>query len=647
MDTSTSRALTDELLRADARDLRRAIDRADPMVLRGVLFQLTGDRGLTRGRIEKRPVGAMEAAFLADPDDERRVRDLAVDLLLDLRDRGGTVQIGPEDRLLESMALTAGDPIDPSELEVWTEELALDPWCRSLAWRRPPAAETLSDVSVLVIGAGIGGINAAVQLKRAGFSFQVVEKNAGIGGTWWENRYPGARVDTSNRSYSYVYAVDYPLSSPYGTQAENERYLNWVVDEFGVRDDIELETEVLDLDWVEDQARWKATVRRADGTQETRYATFVISAVGFLARPSSPAIEGADLFEGRAFHSARWPDDLDVTGQRVAVIGSGCTGYQLDAELAGKVGHLHVFQRTAQWLFERPGYLAEYPDEVKWLSRNVPFYNNFMRFRTSWMAGPHVQSRAFFRDPDWHDPDSLSEANHRTRQQRIEFLRSKLGSRPDLLEKMIPPHPPLTARPVAVDADFSIADALLRDDVTLVTEGIDTFTPRGIRTRDGVEHEVDVVVYATGFKANDFLWPMTIRGRDGRTVEDLWSIDGARAWTGVMLPGFPNLFMLYGPNTNPLSLGAVTYSELMTRFALERMEDVIEQGAASVEVTREAYDRYNRALDAQESRRTWSYEKSTSYFLNSHGRSATNFPFEGTDLWRWLRHPDPEALEVR
>lgn len=613
---------------------------ADPMALRGWLHWLTGDETLDAAVVRK-PYGVAEAMGLAGPADAAVIREKAAAFL---RSRGdGDVPRGPADRLPRSLELAAGEPIAPDELELWTEELALDPWARSLRWQREVSTE---GVFVLVVGAGLGGLNAAVQLKRAGIPFAVLEKNPGVGGTWYENRYPGARVDSPSRTYTHLFGVDHVYPNPFCAQADNEKYFNWVADEFAVRGDIHFDTEVRSMVWDEDTGTWTVTAQGPEGERVWR-ATAIISAVGFLSRPNVPELPGAEAFHGPAFHTARWPRDLDLTGKRVAVIGSGCTGYQMVPELADLAEHVTIFQRTPQWTFDRPGYTRPFPEQALWLERNVPYYANFLRFRISWLTGPHVQSKAFTIDPEWDDPDTISPLNKRIRDGRMEFLRKKLGEHPDLLAKMVPPHPPMSARPVAVDAEYSILDALLRDDVDLVTEGINRLTEHGIQTLDGREHPFDVIVYATGFKANDFLWPMEVKGRGGESLEALWARDGARAWVGTMLPGFPNFFMLYGPNTNPFSLGVVTFSEIMTRFALERVEELLLTGATSVEVTQEAYRRHNAELDEREKLRAWSDPRAHNYYRNVHGRSAANSPFEGTEVWRWLRHPDPGDFLLR
>jgi 4-hydroxyacetophenone monooxygenase len=265
----------------------------------------------------------------------------------------------------------------------------------------------------------------------------------------------------------------------------------------------------------------------------------VVSAVGMMSRPSIPAIAGAGDFTGLAFHSSWWPEDLSLGGKRIGVIGTGCSGVQLIPVVAKQAGHVVVFQRTPQWLFDHPGYLAPYPPEVNWLDRNLPLYSNLMRFRAHWLASPYLSEPKRVIDPDFVDPHACSAVNKRLREERLAFLERKLGSRPDLLERMIPPHPPYSTRPVQVDSGDCYYDALLRDDVTLETDGIDRITGRGVRTVAGTEHDLDVLVYATGFRTNEVLWPMEVRGRGGETIEALWAKDGPRAYLGTMAPGSP------------------------------------------------------------------------------------------------------------
>jgi 4-hydroxyacetophenone monooxygenase len=642
-----------ELLTASDEVIDDSVAYADPMLLRGLLYQLTEDSDLVDVPLTPTVVGGCREMYtVSEVSDRDSIRRKAAAFLRAHRDAGAReLPIGPPDRLLRSLSLTAGVEIDPRELELWLEELALDPWARGLRWSEGVAPAQVSDFSVVVIGAGMGGLNAAVLLQQAGIPFTVLEKNSSVGGTWYENRYPGARVDSPSRIYSHVYGVDFPRPYPFCPKEENEKYFNWVADTFDVRRTIRFHTEVTSIVWDDAAQLWEITADDPEGGQTWR-ANAVISAVGFLSRPNIPKLEGIEHFRGRWFHTARWPDDVDLDAKRVAVVGTGCTGYQAIPEIVSNAQHVYVFQRTPNWIYEAPGYLAPYPDQVTWLDRCFPYYTNFARFQVSYMQRPQNTLAALQVDPDFHDEHAVSKVNKKIRDERIAFLQSKLGHRPDLLEKMIPTAPPMAARPVLVDRDHSILDVLLRDDVTLETRGIRRVTEDSIELPDGTRYEVDVIALATGFKANDFLWPMEVRGRDGRRIEDLWAKDGARAYLGSMLPGFPNFFMVYGPNTNLLSgMQVVDMEELVTRFALESLGGLVEAGRRTVEVTEDAYWRFNGVLDDAEQLMTYVDPRAHNYYQNEYGRSAANNPLDTRLLWNWLRDPagrrvGDEALEI-
>jgi 4-hydroxyacetophenone monooxygenase len=629
-----------ELLNATDDVIDDAVKYADPMVLRGLLYLLTGDESIALIAVSPPGFRFLEGTSVTDPADIALLKAKAADFLKAYRDAGaGDLPIGPKERLHRSLNLTAGRDISDAEVEFWLEQLAIDPFVRGLSWQSPPLPERLAEFSVAVIGAGMGGLNVAVQLKRAGLPFVVLEKNPSVGGTWYENRYPGARVDSPSRGYSHVFGVDYVWPGPFCPQSENEKYFNWVADNFAIRDRIEFNTEVKSVIWDDQAALWEIKAVGPQGLRTVR-ANAVFSCVGFLSRPNLPEINGMDTFTGPAFHTARWPSDLDVTGKRIAVIGTGCSGYQMVPELAKLADHTYVFQRTPNWCYDLPGYLKPFPPQVNWLDRNLPYHSNFMRYRIAILAGPENVRPRWEIDPNFSDPHARSALNKSIRDERISFMRRKLADRPELFEKMLPEAPPMAARPILVDPDYSIFDALLRDNVTLVSDGIERITPDGILARDGHEYPVDIIVFATGFKANDFLWPMEVRGRGGQRVEELWEKDGARAYLGAMLPGFPNFFIVYGPNSNSVSgLQIPDFEEIVTRFGLECIRGLIEQGKRTVDVTTDAYWRFNDVLDRWEAFKIYMDPRANNYYRNKHGRSAGNSPIDSRLMWGWLRSP--------
>jgi 4-hydroxyacetophenone monooxygenase len=627
-----------ELLQASDQFIEDAVKFGDPLTLRGLIYQLTGDEALAEIELASVRFFFADAWAPARPEDVALIHSKAADYLKLYRDQGaGEVGIGPMERLPRSLELAAGEPIAAGEMDMWIEETGLDPWARSLRWQRPPPVERLQAFKVAVIGCGLGGIAAAVQLRHAGIPYVVLEKNSGVGGTWFENRYPGARVDTPSRAYTHIFGAEFVFGSPFSPQADNEKYFNWATDRHGIRGDIHFNTEVESLTWDEATKVWRIVARGPDGAR--RYeANAVICATGLLARPNVPVIEGMNDFKGPIFHTARWPSDLEVSGKRVAVVGTGATGYQLVPELAKVAQHVHLIQRKPQWVFPLPGYLHPLPPEVTWLDRNLPFHINFMRFRTNWLTGEKVYTPIFTADLEWRDPHSRSALNHSIRNERIAYLSEKFKDRPDLAANMIPPHPPFSARPILVDANYNIYDALLRDNVTLVAGGIQRLTHDGLVV-DGRHYPADIIVLATGFRANDLLAPMQIRGRGGLKVEQRWAKDGARAYvSGSMMPGFPNLFMLYGPNTNPSAGGGIVNTEeMVTRFALECIEKLILEGKHAIDVTEEAFSRYNEELDQREAQKIYTDPRAQNFYMNQYARSSVMLPFSPSELWNKLR----------
>jgi 4-hydroxyacetophenone monooxygenase len=630
-----------ELRAADDAVIDDAVKYADPMVLRGLLYQMTGDPEVAAVKTRTIQAGFAEIAAPATPEDVDFLRAKAAEFLKAYRDNGaGVVDVGPRERLPTSMGLMLGRELTGEDLTHHLEELALDPAARALRWRETPDPERLKDFTVTVIGAGMGGLNAALQLRQAGFPFTVIEKNDGVGGTWWENRYPGARVDTPSRSYTHIFGVDFPYPNPYCAAHENVKYFNWVADTFDLRKHIQFNTEVKSMAWEEAAGEWAIDIEGPDGARTIR-SRAVITAVGFLNRPNIPDIPGAKDFAGPSWHTARWPESFDLKGKRVAVVGTGATGYQMIPELALEADHVTVFQRTPQWMVPSPGYRSPFPPQVNWLDRNLPLYTNFMRIKGCTLDGLTNVAKI---DPDFDDPYACSATNKRARDVSVAFLERKLGD-PALVAAMTPAHPVWSARAIIVDPEYSVLDAIQRDNVTLVTSGIERIEPGGVEDKDGALHEADVIVYATGFHATEYLYPMTITGRDGQTIDQLWAKDGARAYLGCMMPGFPNLWSIYGPNTNG-ALSVSSFHEKVALYAMQCLEDLVLGNGGVVDVKPEAYWRYNALVDERNLGMAWSDPRAHNYYWTAYGRSAVMNPFYSAEMSAWLRRPDPADLEI-
>lgn len=635
--------VTDELREAGDEVIENATSHADAMILRGLLYQLTGDREAAEVGVHRDMEHPLASPRTERDEDARMLRRKAADYLKALRDSSATtVRIGARGTIPTSMRLASGVDIPDEGIALWQEELALDPSVRGLTWNREPTAQQLAAFPVIVIGAGMAGLNAALQLKRAGLPFTVLEKNAGPGGTWYENRYPGCRLDTPSRAYTHTVGVDFPYTYAYSPAAETKKYTDWFASHFDLERHIAFDTEVVSLTWDDASSTWVVVAEGPEGRRTLR-ARGVMSAVGFLNRPNIPSIDGQNRFAGPAWHTARWPEAADLTGKRVAVIGTGCTGYQLIPELVKQVEHLVVFQRTPQWLFDVEGYLNPLPKEAMWLERNFPFYTNYLRFRELHVFEDTAGLTLI--DPAFDDPHTRSESNRRIRELCLSFLERKLDD-PDLVQKMTPPHPPRSARAVLVDPEYSVLDALVRDDVTLVSDGIARLTADGVEASDGTLYGVDAIVYATGFRATEYLFPMQITGRDGSTVEELWRDGGARSHRFSMIPGFPNFWMLYGPNTNG-GLQPAAFDELVTRYALQCMERLVLDCLAAVEPDVDAYWRFSHEVDEANAKRMWSDPRARNYYWTEHGRSSVMCPFLGREVYQYLREPDFSELVVR
>ncbi|KDF00152.1 4-hydroxyacetophenone monooxygenase [Mycolicibacterium aromaticivorans JS19b1 = JCM 16368] len=604
------------------------------------LVHITGDPRFIR-EFTQAGVFLNEVQGFMSEEDKAKARALALPIIADYRDRGcpGPVPLSPE-LIGEMLDWTACEHVDDEYRPMVLEEMDLE----DVDPRRPVALDPAAtdDFPVVVIGCGESGLLAGIRLKQANIPFTIVEKNAGPGGTWWENSYPGARVDVANHFYCYSFEPSNDWSHYFAEQPELRAYFETVLDRHQLDANVRWQTEVVSAAWSDADGIWRVTLRDKDGNESTIAARAVITAVGQLNRPALPDIEGADTFEGPAFHSAAWDHSVDLTGKRVALIGAGASGFQIAPAIADQVAHLTVFQRTAQWMFPNPMYHDSVPDGVRWAMNHLPYYNRWYRFLLLW-PGADKGLEAARSDPDYVHPDdpnyAVSEINAMARLMFTDWITTQVGDDQDLLAKVLPDYPATGKRTLQDNGTW--LTTLRRDDVELVRTPIERITPHGVVTADGVAHDIDVIVYATGFRATEVLYPMQITGRDGVELRASWG-ERPAAYLGITVPGFPNFFMLYGPGNHLAHGGSLIFnSELQMRYVNSCLADIVENDWKAVEPTAEATEAWHRKHQDEINQMVWAHPSiEHSYFKNRDGEIHTVSPWRLPVYWNAIRTPD-------
>jgi len=456
---------------------------------------------------------------------------------------------------------------------------------------------------VAIIGAGAGGLGLAIRLaKSRRRDFVLFEASDGVGGTWRSNTYPGAACDVPSHLYSYSFALKPDWSRTYAAQPEILRYFEECAERFGIARHVRPHTRITSAHWQEGRKRWHLT----DSAGSRYEADVLVSAVGTFAMPSRPDILGLDSFVGPCFHSARWEHEHDLAGRRVAVIGTGASAAQIVPELAKAAAAVHVYQRTPQWILPRSD-KAFTEEEKRRFARN-PIAARRHRRELYWAFENTIAFRHGEVGAEQLKAVALSHLDYRIKDDE---LRSKLT--PDF---------PFGCKRSLVSSDFF--KAVLRDNVELVTEPIDRVTTNGIVTADGRERPVDAIVLATGFKATEYLQGIDVVGAGGRRLHDDWS-EVPHAYMGLTVTGYPNFFMLYGPNTNQGGNSIILILEAQATYVLSALRAMRWHRVRAVDVRRDVMDAYNRELQKALDGTIWN-DGCQSYFKNANGKIATQLP---------------------
>jgi cation diffusion facilitator CzcD-associated flavoprotein CzcO len=473
---------------------------------------------------------------------------------------------------------------------------------------------------VAIVGAGFSGLGMAIRLKQAGTEdFVVLERAGDLGGTWRDNRYPGCQCDVESNLYSFSFAPNPGWTRLFPLQQEIWDYLERCADRFGVRPKLLFNHAVTAAEWQEDEARW---LIRTTGGELT--ADLLVGAAGPLSEPSTPAIPGLSDFKGARFHSACWDDSVDLRGKRVAVVGTGASATQLVPRIQPLVARLHLFQRTPAWILphrDRP-----VRPVARALYRHLPWLQRAVRTGVYW----------------WRESFALAFMKVRPGSAPERFARGHLEAQvadPDLRRRLTPDYA-VGCKRILISNDFY--PAIQQPNVELVTEGIREVRPRSIVTAGGTEHEIDVLILATGFKVTDIPFGRAVRGRDGKLLADRWQ-GSPRAYRGTTVAGFPNLFLLLGPNTGLGHTSVLIMLEAQIRYVLDALRHLRRRRKSLLEVRPEAEEAFNAKIQSELAGTVWNSGGCKSWYLDQRGGNPIIWPGMTWPYVRLMRRFDPAA----
>ena len=480
-------------------------------------------------------------------------------------------------------------------------------------------------VSVLVIGAGFGGLGLAIKLTERGEDdFVVIERGDEVGGTWRDNTYPGAACDVPSQLYSFSFAPNPDWSRSFSPGWEIQDYLRKVARDSGVLGRFRFNVDFEDAQWDDEAALWRITTSAGECT-----ANVLVSAAGALADPKMPDIDGIDSFGGEVFHSARWNHDSDLTGKRVAVIGTGASSIQIVPEIVEQVEHLDVYQRTAPWVMPRRD--RAYTGIEKKVFKRIPGAQKVVR--SAIYLGREALVPGFTVNPKLVAPAK-----------KLALANIRKGIEDPALREKVTPTFEIGCKRILISNDWY--PSLIRDNVDLVTDRVAKVTPTSIVTTDGVEREIDVLIVATGFLTTEQPVAYKVTGRNGETLAEAWAEHGIQAYKGATVNGFPNFFFVIGPNTGLGHTSMVFMIESQIAYVLEALRTMRERNLGTVEPTADAQQAWNDDIQHRMKRTVWNTGGCSSWYLDDHGRNVTLWPRTTFKFRQLTARFDPHAYET-
>jgi cation diffusion facilitator CzcD-associated flavoprotein CzcO len=627
----------------DEARLRGAVARLHPITALLSLVHMTGDPTLLDRygpALDGSQPPVTSYKVLRDPDprppsvpDPAVVTELRERLVARVRDGAPPALELPDPELFARMArLCLGFEVSRKDLPMVMEQGGFVTDTRIV---RPTVAPP-PGFHVVVIGAGMIGVNAGVKLAASGFDYTILEARHELGGTWSVNRFPKAAVDTPSSEYSFSFEPNPSWSRYFPTGPEYLDYVKRVADRYDVTRHIHFGTRMTRCAWDDERHVWIVTATRG-GRTVTYEANAVVAATGFLNRPSYPDVAGMNRFAGPVMHSAEWDDGVALDGRSVVLVGTGCTAAQVATGIAERSRRLTIVQRQPNWVIPNPLVLKEVPELERWGWEKIPFVYKWSRVES---MSPGI-NRGPMRDEATFDPDhhartgGISALNDQIKDLARAYAAEKLGHRPDLLAKVLPSFPPFAKRQVL---DPGYYDTLLRPNVELVEGELAGLEEHAVVLADGTRLPADAVILATGFKL-DFFSTLEVVGRGGRDLRAAWS-PRPMAYLGLTVPGFPNFFVTCGPNSG-LASDHATLGEQQVHYIIEALQLMLEEDIVALDVTREAFERYNEMIDECLRRTVFDGHKGTAhgYYRHESGRSVLAYPKANIEYWTDLRRP--------
>lgn len=631
-------------------EIAKILESASIPTLMMSMIHMSGDSGLLDGTI--RPNAAMlnEAQGFMSEEDKATIRKQALEIIAAYRDSGSNTPHVPNDATLKRMLnfIVGEEKINDDYVAMMSEEMVLSGTDQRLVDISAQAIKAKTEQEhfhVVVIGGGMSGVLAGVRLKQAGIDFTILEKNAGVGGTWYENRYPGCRVDIASHFYSFSFEPFYPWKQYYAVQSELANYFQMVVEKYDLAAHIKFNAEVTEAQYNETDHCWDVSYSHKD-SDHTINGNAIITAVGQLNRPKIPNVKGLKSFKGKQMHTATWDTSISLESlkdKRIAVVGTGASAFQLVPELSKTAKSLTVLQRSPPWMMPNEHYHKGLEKGKQWCIDHLPMYQKWYRFLIFW-PGSDAAYPILHIDPEWDDNgESINEMNKFFRDFLVDYVKSQVED-PDLIAKVIPDYPPMGKRLLQDNGTW--LKALQKDNVHLIDRGVNEVTPDGLIDANGDEHKVDMIVWATGFHADEILAPMRIVGKSAKVLSEVWGED-PEAYLGISVPEFPNMFSMYGVNTNLAHAGSLIFhSECQIRYIMQALKSMVEDNVHTIECRSQVCDEYNDRLQKCVSNMVWAYPKMNNWYKNANGKITTTSPWLLVDYWKWTRQFNPKDYQL-